>query len=100
MDLSRLERLADLGFQIVALPNAGRHLALERDGFAALVSMKGEEFGEDGAPGLLTEGGFAALVWRGENAWFVARGFERPATGEEVDAIRRFGEDVKSALKR
>jgi hypothetical protein len=97
MDTSRLQRLLDLGFQMIPLPNVSNHFALERDGFVALVRVRGDEMGETGAPGLLTESGFAALVWRGAEAWFAGRGYERRAEAEEVEAIRRFGRDLKSA---
>ncbi len=98
MDPSRLQCLTDLGFQLIPLPNVAKHFALERDGFVALVSVRDEQLGEAGAPGLLTENGFAAFVWRGAEAWFVAHGYERRASAEEVDGIRRFGQDLKSAL--
>lgn len=85
---------------MIPLPNVSNHFALERDGFVALVSVRDEELREAGAPGLLTENGFAALLWRGAEPWFVARGYERRAEANEVEAIRRFGQDLKSAFNR
>jgi hypothetical protein len=98
MDPSRAQHLVDLGFQLIPLPNISKHVALERDGFVSLVSVRDDDFGESGAPGLLTENGFAAMIWRGTEAFFVARGFERRATVSEIETIRRFNEDLKSAL--
>ena len=54
----------------------------------------------DGLVAFLVErGGFAALVWRGRRAWFVARGFEQPATDDQVASIRSFADDLDWALK-
>ncbi len=99
MDASRAQRIADLGFQLVPLPDISNHVALERDGFVSLVTVSGEDLGESGAPGLLTENGFAAMIWRGSDAFFVAKGFERRATVSEIEAIRRFDDDLKTALR-
>lgn len=75
--------------------------AVERDGFVALVERKADGFGNVGAPRLLGgPSGFAALVWRGGAPWFVARGFEQPATAEQVSAIRSFATDLDYALGR
>ena len=53
-----------------------------------------------GSSGLMTEGGFAYLVWRENRAWLVSHGgSEMPASEEQVEAIRRFSGDLKTALK-
>jgi hypothetical protein len=52
-----------------------------------------------GSSGTMTESGFAYLVWREERAFLVAHGgTETAASSEEVDAIRRFSADLKTAL--
>ena len=52
-----------------------------------------------GSSGLMTESGFAYLIWREERAYLVAHGgAEQPATDDQVDAIRRFSSDLKQAL--
>jgi hypothetical protein len=51
-----------------------------------------------GSSGLMTESGLAFLIWREERAYLVAHGSEQPATAEQVEAIRRFSSDLKSAL--
>jgi hypothetical protein len=52
-----------------------------------------------GSSGLMTESGFAYLVWREERAYLVAHGgAEQTATEDQVEAIRRFSSDLKSAL--
>ncbi len=94
-----LQRLAELGFHLIPAAEVRTHYILERDGFVALVKRNEDDtFGSAGSPGLITEAGFAALVWRGEAAWFVARGLERPATREQVAALRKFSQDLNDAL--
>lgn len=96
----RLERLAERGINLLPAAGIATHFIFERDGFVALVERKQDGFGKIGAPGLLVEqGGFAALVWRGGEAWFVARGFEQRATAEQVTSIRSFAHDLDYALK-
>jgi hypothetical protein len=52
-----------------------------------------------GSSGLMTENGFAYLVWREEQAYLVAHGgAETAASPEQLEAIRRFSADLKSAL--
>jgi hypothetical protein len=52
-----------------------------------------------GGAGLLTEAGFAALIWRGRRSFFVRKGFEQPASEEQVDALRRFAAELEAALR-
>lgn len=99
MDLSKFERLANLGFGAAGLPNIANHFMVERDGFAALISLVAGDLAEAGSAGIVTEGGLAVLVWRGEQPWFVMRGFERQATPTEVQALRQFSDDLKTALR-
>lgn len=95
-----LERL--VAARIRLLPDTGfsNHFVFERDGFAALVERKGEEFGSIGAPGLLTDHGLAMLVWRDAEPWFVRKGFETQATSEQVGQIRSFSADLTAALHK
>ena len=94
----KLARLAELGFSLLPATEIRNHYIFERDGLVALVSRKDDGFGGAGSPGLLTEQGFAALVWRGERAWFVAHGFSQPATDEQTANVRRFSRDLADAL--
>lgn len=93
----QLERLASAGIQIIPAEITS-HFILERGGYVAFVERRGEEFGNIGAPGLMTERGFAALVWRGGQAFFAGKGFEQPATDEQVREIRAFGADLEIAI--
>ncbi len=93
-----LERLAAFHIQLLPAASITNHFVLERDGFVALVQRTGHGFGSIGAPGLLTERGFAPLVWRGERPFFVAKGFETPASAERVAGLREFTRDVEAAI--
>lgn len=84
-----LEKLAAAGIQIIPADIAS-HFILERDGFVAFVERRGDDFGNIGAPGLMTEQGFAALIWRSGQPYFVGKGIDRPATGEQVQKLRAF----------
>ena len=52
-----------------------------------------------GSSGLMTESGFAYLVWRERNAYLVVHGGgEELATPEQLESLRRFSSDLNSAL--
>jgi hypothetical protein len=40
----------------------------------------------------------AYLVWRGGQAFLAGKGFELPASDEQVAAVRKFSDDLKAAL--
>jgi hypothetical protein len=48
---------------------------------------------------MMTEQGLAYLVWRDGLPYLAAKGGETPATPEQVETIRKFSADLKSALK-
>ena len=84
-----LEKLAALGIQIIPAEIAS-YFILERDGFVAFVERRGDDFGNIGAPGLMTEQGFAALIWRSGQPFFVGKGINQAATDEQVERLRAF----------
>ena len=98
-----LEKLAAAGIQIIPAEITS-HFILERDGFVAFVERRPDSiddaFGNIGAPGLMTERGYAALIWRGGQAFFAGKGFEQPASPEQVQKIRAFASDLENALRR
>ena len=94
---ARLERLAAAGFQLVPA-DITSHFIIEREGCVAFIERRGEDFGNIGAPGLMTERGFAALVWRANQGFFVGKGFEQPATDEQVLRLRGFAQDLNAAM--
>jgi hypothetical protein len=92
-----LQRLAGLGIRLLPA-GIETHYVFERDGFIAMVERTPEGFGSVGSAGLLTPSGFAALVWRAARPYFVGKGWEQPATGEQVENLRKFASDLESAL--
>jgi tyrosyl-tRNA synthetase len=65
------------------------------------VAMAGRGAGgtlSPGSTGMMTENGLAYLVWREGRPWLAAKGSEVAATPEQVEAIRKFSEDLKAAL--
>ena len=73
-------------------------MAYARDTLLALVERTAEGYGSIGSTGIFTERGLAYLIWRDGQAFLAGKGFEQPATGEQVAAVRRFSEDLKAAL--
>jgi hypothetical protein len=99
----QLERLLAAGIQATPAGTSTNHFILERDGFAALVQCVTGDNGEPsftnaGSAGLVTSQGFAALVGRGTEFFFVAKGFEQPATAERVANLRKFSYDLKLCI--
>ena len=93
------ERLVAAQIELLPAPEVTTHFIFTRDGFVSLVERRDLGFGGIGSAGLLVEQGFAPLVWRGERAFFVARGFEREASAEEIEKLKRFSADLKIALQ-
>ena len=54
--------------------------------------------GSQGSTGMLTPQGLAFLIWRDGQPLLASKGVEMPATPEQVEAIRKFSEDLKTAL--
>jgi hypothetical protein len=95
--IEKLEKLVTAGIQMIPAEIAS-YFILERDGFVAFVERREQAFGKIGTPGLMTERGFAALIWRGDQPFFVGKGFEQPASPEQVQSIRSFASDLTIAL--
>ncbi len=54
--------------------------------------------GTQGSTGFMTDRGLAYLVWREGIALLASHGNEVAATPDQVEEIRKFTEDLKSAL--
>jgi hypothetical protein len=93
----QLERLEAAGIRILPAEITS-HFIVERDGYVAFVERRKDELGNVGAPGLMTEHGFGALVWRGSQAFFIGKGFELPARDEQVQKLRVFAGDLEKAI--
>lgn len=97
--LATLERVIAAGIELVPDLKITTHYVFARDGFASLVEKRDGGFGNIGTPGIVTAQGFAALLWRDNQGVFVGRGFDLPATDEQVNAIRAFDRDLNEALR-
>lgn len=86
-------------FHVSPVEGSERYFLFERDGIVALAERTESGFGRPGSPGIVSEQGFATLIWRGERAYFVAHDFERPATAEQVESIRQFSADLEEQLR-
>lgn len=73
---------------------------VSRDNLVALVERTPDGNCNIGSTGILTERGIAYLMWRDGRAFLAGKGFEQPAADEEVEAMRRFSEELKSASVR
>jgi len=95
--LEIFEKLAAAGIELLPA-EVTTHFLFVRDGFVSLVERRDKGFGSVGAAGLMVESGYAALLWRGGESFFVGKGFERRATAEEVTGLRRFEADLRASL--
>lgn len=94
--MSVAERLASLDIQIIA--EGQKHFVFVRDNCVALVERAGTGYGSIGSTGIMTESGLAYLIWRDRRPVLAGKSGERPAEAAEVESIRRFSEDLKSAF--
>ena len=68
------------------------------DCMAAVGGPRGDAGINQGSTGMMTDQGLAYLVWRDGRPHLAAKGGETPATPEQVETIRRFSEDLNTAL--
>lgn len=94
--MSVAERLASLNIQIAA--EGQKHFVFVRENCVALVERTEAGYGSIGSTGMMTESGLVYLVWREQVPLLAGKFGERPAEAGEVEAIRRFSQDLKSAL--
>ncbi len=96
--LQKLERLQGASIELVPFNAMINHYLLARGGFVALVEKVPKGFGKIGAPGIMTQKGFACLIWRESEAFFVTKGFDQQATIEQIEGLRMFSADLHQAL--
>jgi hypothetical protein len=81
-------------FNIQVLAETKAYSLLGRENMIALLAHTGSV----GSTGVMTGNGLAYLVWREGRAVLAAKNHETPADEAQVEAIRRFSEDLKAAL--
>jgi hypothetical protein len=92
MDLS--ERIAAAGFTTAPAQNPRFRLAYRGDTLCLIDVLANQP----GSVLRMTASGLASLIWRGEKALLVGRGFEETATQEVLAEIQAFLSDLKKAL--
>jgi hypothetical protein len=99
VNAGKLQRLTEAGIQMIPADQVSTHFLFERNGFVALVERRAGDFGNVGSAGLLTESGVAFLIHRGNEAFFVCKGYDQPAEQLQIDALRRFQSELETALR-
>ena len=90
-------RLQALEIQMAA--QAKEYGMFVRGTCVALVRFGEPGFASIGSSGIMTENGLACLVWRDGQPILAAHGAAETAAGpDQVQAIRKFSEDLKTAL--
>ena len=95
----KFERLAAADIELLPLMQFPSHFVFARGGFVSLVERRGRDFGQIGGAGLLMERGFAPLIWRDGEGYFVFKGSEQRATDGQIEQIRQFSSDLRAALE-
>lgn len=88
-------KLADL--QIDVSGEGGDYLTFTR-GICAALARRTAAGLSLGSSGIMTEHGLAYLVERDGRAWLAAKGAMTDPAPEQLAEIRKFSEDLKSAL--
>ncbi len=89
-------RLARLQIELLAETKA--HFLFARDNLIALVERTETGFGSIGSTGVMTERGLNYLVSREGRHWLVGKTAQTAAEPAQVEAIRTFSEDLKTAI--
>ena len=92
--MSRFDPFGNLGIRKVV---EGPVVSLYMRG-NCVAAVGGTPVANQGATGLMTEQGLGYLVWRDGVALLVSKGVEIAAAPEQVEEIRKFTEDLKTAL--
>jgi hypothetical protein len=97
--LSALDRLAKAGFKLIAIPRVEHYLAVEKEGFAALLEPTGSGLRVFGQAGYRMGEGLGMLVERPEGRAFVWHGESVVATPELAARYEQFRNELKDLLE-
>jgi hypothetical protein len=93
-----LESLLKAGFRFVTFERYARYLAVERDGFIALLETAGGKVQLFGQVGYHVGDGIAMLVERAEGKAFVWKGESVAATPDLLAGYARFKSELRRLL--
>jgi len=96
---STLESLLQAGYRFVTFERYARYLAVEREGFVALLDASGGGVKLFGQVGYHVGEGIAMLVERAGGKAFTWKSESVPATPEMLAAYERFRQDLSQLLK-
>ncbi len=97
--VSTLESLLQAGFKFVTFERYARYLAVEREGFVALLEISEGMVKLFGQVGYHVGEGIAMLVDRAGGKAFTWKSESVPATTEMLAAYERFRQDLNRLLK-
>jgi hypothetical protein len=95
-----VSRLEDLNIRLMAEGPAVSIYVRDNCIAAVGANQPKNQGANQGSTGMMTEQGLAYLVWRDGRPYLAAKGSETPATPEQVETIRKFSEDLNSALSQ
>jgi hypothetical protein len=94
-----LNRLEELNIQRVGDgPSFSIYVRENCIGVVAAAGSANSGALNQGSTGLMTEQGLAYLIWREGQPYLAAKGGEVPATPEQLESIRKFSQDLETAL--
>ena len=97
--ISALDRLAKAGFKLIAIPHVEHYLAVEKEGFAALLEPTGNGLRVFGQAGYRMAEGLGMLVERPEGKAFVWHGESVVATPDLSTRYEQFRNELKVLLE-
>jgi hypothetical protein len=96
-----LESLLERGFTFRSFPVYPRHLGIVKYNCAALLELTPEgKWKQFSSTGYLLEDQIALLVEREGRPTFVYKSKQLPAEGEPLASLRRFEQELQSALEQ
>ena len=97
--VAALERFLKAGFKFVTLEHVERYLAVEKEGFVALLDPSDSRLNLFGQVGYRMERGIGMLIERGAGKAFVWKSQSVPATPQLVAAYERCKAEVRGLLE-
>ena len=96
--IATLERFLRAGFRFVTFERYSRYIAVEKDGFVALLDPAGGTFALFGQAGYVMGDGIGMLVERPEGKVFLHHSQSLAATAELLVAYAEFKREVAALL--
>jgi hypothetical protein len=97
--VARLEGLLRAGFNFVTFEHFARYLAVEKNGFVALLDVSGEKVQRFGMVGYHLGGGLGVLVDRHGEKAFIWKSESVPATPELLADYARVKKELEDLLE-